>query len=215
MAGEFWGIVGLSLRVTGLALLLSAALGVPCGAWLGLRRFAGRRAVIALLYTGMGLPPVVVGLTVYLLLARQGPLGFLGWLFTPAAMVLAQTIIAFPVIAGLTMASVLAVSPELAAQLRTLGAQPAQVLRAYLNEARGGIAVALVAGFGSIISEVGAVLLVGGNVRSHTRVLTTAIVLETSQGEFGLALALGMALLGITFVINALALHLQSRFAEI
>jgi tungstate transport system permease protein len=211
---ELWGVVLLSLRVTGLALLLSAAAGIPLGAWVGLRRFVGRRAVIALLYTGMGLPPVVVGLWVYLLLSRQGPLGPLGWLFTPAAMVLAQVIIALPVIAGLTMAAVTGVDPELRLQLRTLGASPRRVTATLLAEARGGIVVALVAGFGSIISEVGAVMLVGGNIEGQTRVLTTAIVLETRKGAFGLALALGWVLLGITFALNATVLLMQGRSAE-
>jgi tungstate transport system permease protein len=210
----FWGVVLLSLRVTGLALLLSTVTGVPLGAWVGLRRFVGRRLVIALLYTGMGLPPVAVGLWVYLLLSRQGPLGALGWLFTPAAMVLAQVIIALPVIAGLTMAAVTGVDPELPLQLRTLGASPRRVTATLLAEARAGIVVAVVAGFGSIISEVGAVMLVGGNIEGQTRVLTTAIVLETRKGAFGRALALGLVLLGITFVLNAAVLLLQGRSAD-
>jgi tungstate transport system permease protein len=212
--GGLWGIVLLSLRVTGAALLLSAAAGIPLGAWLGLRRFVGRQVVIALLYTGMGLPPVVVGLWVYLLLSRQGPLGWLGWLFTPTAMVLAQVIIALPVIAGFTMAAVTGVDPELRLQLRTLGASPRRITATLLTEARVGIVVAVVAGFGSIISEVGAVMLVGGNIEGQTRVLTTAIMLETRKGEFGLALALGLVLLGITFVLNAAVLLLQGRSAE-
>jgi tungstate transport system permease protein len=210
---ETWRIIGLSLRVSGLALLYSALLGIPLGALLGLRAFRGRQLAIALVYTGMGFPPVVIGLFVYLLLSRAGPLGFLGWLFTPDAMVLAQTIISFPLVAGFTMASVLGIDPALRLQLRSLGASPVQAARAILWEARTGVLVALIAGFGSIISEVGAVMLVGGNIQGATRVLTTAIVLETRTGNFDLALALAFVLLTIMFLINLLALRLQGKIA--
>jgi tungstate transport system permease protein len=208
---EKWQIVALSMQVSGLALLFGSLLGVPLGALLGLRQFLGRRLMIALIYTGMGFPPVVVGLFVYLLLSRSGPLGDLGWLFTPSAMALAQTIIALPLIAGLTMSAVLGVDPALRMQLRALGATPAQATQAILWEARSGVVVAVIAGFGGIISEVGAVMLVGGNIEGSTRVLTTAIVLETHRGAFDLALALAFVLLGITFVINVLALRLQGK----
>jgi tungstate transport system permease protein len=208
---EKWQIVALSMQVSGLALLFGSLLGVPLGALLGLRQFLGRRLMIALIYTGMGFPPVVVGLFVYLLLSRSGPLGDLGWLFTPSAMALAQTIIALPLIAGLTMSAVLGVDPALRMQLRALGATPAQATQAILWEARSGVVVAVIAGFGGIISEVGAVMLVGGNIEGSTRVLTTAIVLETHRGAFDLALALAFVLLGITFVINLLALRLQGK----
>jgi tungstate transport system permease protein len=207
-------IIALSLYVSGVALLLSAALGLPLGALLALRAFWGRRLVIALIYTGMGLPPVVVGLGVYLLLSRSGPLGWLGWLFTPAAMIVAQTIICLPVVGGLTMAAIEGVDPALRLQLRALGASPGQVTRSLLWEARAGVLVALIAGFGAIISEVGAVMLVGGNIAGATRVLTTAIVLETRKGEFDLALALAFVLLGITLLINGAALLLQQRMAR-
>ncbi|MGC8875294.1 MAG: ABC transporter permease [Chloroflexia bacterium] len=211
---ELWGIILLSLRVSGTALLIGALLGVPLGAFLGLKRFFGRRLVIALLYTGMGLPPVVVGLLVYLLFSRSGPLGFLGWLFTPRAMVLAQTLICLPVIVGFAMAAVLGVDPALRQQLRALGATAWQSTWAVVREARTGIIVALVAGFGSIISEVGAVMLVGGNIQGSTRVLTTAIVLETRQGHFDTALAFGLVLLLIAFAINGLVLALQGKSVE-
>lgn len=207
-------IVALSLYVSGAALGLSALLGLPLGALLALRRFWGQRLLVALVYTGMGLPPVVVGLFVYLLLSRSGPLGELGWLFTPRAMILAQTVISAPVVAGLTMAAIQGVDPALRLQLRALGASPAQVTTALLWEARGGVLVALIAGFGAIISEVGAVMLVGGNIAGSTRVLTTAIVLETRKGAFDLALALAFVLLAITFVINAVALLLQQRLVQ-
>jgi tungstate transport system permease protein len=209
-------IVGLSLRVSGLALLIATLIGIPLGAALGLRRFRGRRAAVAVLYTGMGFPPVVVGLAVYLLLSRSGPLGGLGWefmprLFTPGAMVIAQTIIAIPLVAGFTMAAVMGVDPLLRQQVRSLGATDWQTTLAVLMEARIGVIVAVIAGFGGIISEVGAVMLVGGNIAGKTRVLTTAIVLETRQGSFDMALALGVILLSITFVINVAMMRLQGR----
>jgi tungstate transport system permease protein len=213
---ELLRIIALSLRVSATALLFSTLLGVPLGAGLGLRRFFARRLVIAAIYTGMGFPPVVVGLVVYMLLSRAGPLGSLGlpWvpqLFTPDAMVIAQIIIATPLVAGFTMAAVMGVDPNLRQQLISLGATPWQATRAVLREARQGVIVAIVAGFGSIISEVGAVMLVGGNIEGSTRVLTTAIVLETQKGNFSLALAMGIVLLAIAFIINSVVLRLQGK----
>ena len=204
-------IIALSLRVTGLALLVSTLGGVPLGAALGLSRTRLRGLVTALLYTGMGLPPVVVGLFVYLLLSRSGPLGAWGWLFTPSAMILAQTVIAFPVVTSLTMTAVQGVDPALRVQVRALGATSRQEAWAVLLEARIGVVAAIVAAFGSIISEVGAVMLVGGNIAGKTRVLTTAIVLETRQGDFSLALALGVILLVLAFAANLAFLRLQGR----
>ena len=209
-------IVKLSLRVSGIALLLSSVIGIPLGALLGLSRFPGRRLVIALLYTGMGFPPVVVGLFVYMMLSRMGPLGRLGLsfiptLFTPGAMVVAQTIISFPLVAGFTMAAVMGVDPQLRQQVRALGATDWQTAVTLLMEARLGVLVSMIAGFGSIISEVGAVMMVGGNIENHTRVLTTAIVLETNKGAFGLAMALGIILLAIAFLANVVMLRLQGR----
>lgn len=207
-------IVWLSLQVSGIALLLSTVVGIPLGALLGLTRFAGRRLMIAVMYTGMGFPPVVVGLFVYLLLSRSGPLASLNLdaipaLFTPGAMILAQTIIAFPLVAGFTMAAVMGVDPNLRLQVLSLGATPWQTTWAVLVEARTGVIVSVVAGFGGIISEVGAVMLVGGNIEHSTRVLTTAIVLETRKGNFELAIALGIILLGLTFLTNLIMLRLQ------
>ncbi len=207
-------IVALSLRVSGIALLFSTLIGVPVGAAMGLTRFVGRRLIVALLYTGMGFPPVVVGLFVYLMLSRSGPLGQLNSplipaLFTPGAMIIAQTIIAFPLVAGFTMAAVLGVDPNLRHQVQSLGATAWQTALTILGEARLGVIVAIIAGFGGIISEVGAVMLVGGNIEGRTRVLTTAIVLETRTGAFDMAIALGMILLGMTFVINVVMLKLQ------
>jgi tungstate transport system permease protein len=212
-------IIWLSLRVTGTALLFSALVGIPLGAMMGLTRFIGRRMLVALLYTGMGFPPVVVGLVVYLLLSRNGPLagiqsGLVPRLFTPAAMVLAQCIISFPLVAGFTMAAVMGVDPQLRQQVRALGATRWQTTMAVLGEARVGVVVSIIAGFGSIISEVGAVMLVGGNIEHRTRVLTTAIVLETRKGTFDLAIALGVVLLMLSFTANVAMLYLQGKAFE-
>jgi len=212
--GGVWSIIGLSLYVSGVALVIGTFLGVPLGAFLALRSFPGHRLLVALIYTGMGLPPVVVGLLVYLMLSRSGALGGWGWLFTPRAMILAQTIISLPLIAGLSMGAIASVDPQLLLQLRSLGGTATQVARAALWEARHGVILAIVAGFGGIISEVGAVMLVGGNIEGSTRVLTTAIVLETRRGAFDIALALAFVLLAITFALNAVTLRLQARLAR-
>ncbi|MBM4045887.1 MAG: ABC transporter permease subunit [Planctomycetes bacterium] len=211
---ELFQIVLLSLHVTGTALLIAAPLGIVLGAWLGLARFGGRGLAVVLTYTGMGLPPVVVGLVVYLLLSRSGPLGGLGWLFTPSAMVLAQAVIALPMVVGLTMAAVMGVDANLRQQVRSLGATSWQATWAVLKEARQGVIVSIVAGFGSIISEVGAVMMVGGNIEGQTRVLTTAIVLETRRGNFEMALALAGVLLALALVINAAILLLQGKLGH-
>jgi tungstate transport system permease protein len=216
MISELTEIIILSLRVSGTALFFSTLIGVPIGALIGLTRFTGRRFVTALLYTGMGFPPVVVGLFVYLMLSRSGPIGklslsFIPQLFTPGAMVLAQTIIAFPLVAGFTMVAVMSIDPQLRQQVVALGATRRQAVQTILVEARLGVLVSIVAGFGSIISEVGAVMLVGGNIQDRTRVMTTAIVLETRKGNFDLALSLGAILLGLTFVANLFILRLQGR----
>ncbi len=216
VSAELVEIIILSLQVSGAALLISTLIGIPIGVLLGLNRFFGRRLMIALLYTGMGFPPVVIGLFVYLLLSRSGPLGslhlpFIPALFTPGAMVLAQTIIAFPLVSGFTMAAVMGVDPHLRQQVMALGATKQQAALAVLMEARVGVVVAIIAGFGGIISEVGAVMMVGGNIEGRTRVLTTAIVLSTRQGEFNLAIALGLILLGITFLVNVAMLRLQGK----
>jgi tungstate transport system permease protein len=202
-------IILLTLRVSGLALAISTLVGVPVGAVLGLARVRARGLITALLYTGMGLPPVVVGLFVYLMLSRSGPLGVLGWLFTPSAMITAQVIIAFPLVSGLTMTAVQSVDPALHLQVRSLGATRVQEVWAVLKEARIGVVAAIVAAFGGVISEVGAVMLVGGNIEGKTRVLTTAIVLNTRTGDFSLALALGIILLALAFLANVAMLRLQ------
>lgn len=199
------------MAITGAALAISTVFGIPLGAGLALARFPGKRVVTAIVYTGMGLPPVVVGLVVFLFLSRSGPLSELGWLFTTRAMIVAQVIIATPLVLGVTMSSVAGVDPALRPQMRALGATPWQTTLAQLFEARFGVVVGIVAGFGSIISEVGAVMLVGGNIAGRTRVLTTAIVLETRQGRFDVALALGIILLLISFLANMILVGLQAR----
>jgi tungstate transport system permease protein len=208
---ELFEIIALSLRVSGVALVISVVIGVPLGTLLGLVRVPGRGAITATLYTGMGLPPVVVGLVVYLMLSRSGPFGPLGWLFTPKAMIVAQSIIALPLVTGLTLTAVQAVDPALRVQVRALGATALQEAWAVIIEARIGVVAAIVAAFGGIISEVGAVMLVGGNIEGKTRVLTTAIVLNTRVGEFALAIALGVILLTLAFIANIALLKLQGK----
>lgn len=211
-----WQIIGVTAQVCGTALLISAIIGIPIGAYLGLTKFPGRRLIQALVYTGMGVPPVLVGLAVYLLLSNNGILGPLqqSWipkLFTTDAMILAQVIIAAPMIIGYTMSAVGEISPDLRLQVRSLGATRGQVIGVTLREARRGVLVALIGGLGSIISEVGAVMMVGGNIEGSTRVMTTAILLETRRGNFQLALGLGVVLLGIAFAINFSAAQLQGK----
>lgn len=197
-----WDVVLLSLRVSGAAVLLGVLLGMPLGAAVALGRFRGRRLLVALIHTGFALPPVVVGLVIYMLLSRSGPAGALELLFTPTAMVAAQAVLAMPYVAGITLAAVQAVPPDVRLQAAALGAGRAHALWMHLREARLGLAAAVVAGFGAVISEVGAVMLVGGNIVGETRVMTTAIVLETRRGNFATALALGLLLLLIAFAVN-------------
>ncbi len=207
---ELTAIVVLTLQVTSLALLFSVVLGLPLGLALGLRgRIPAAGLFLPLLYTGMGLPPVVVGLIVYMTLSNQGLLGPMRWLFTPAAMVLAQTILALPLVVGLSLTAVRAVDPALRLQVRALGATRWQLSWTVLREARFGVLAAVVAAFGRIVAEVGAVILVGGNIEGQTRVLTTAIVLETRKGNFAMALALGSILLTLAFLANAILYRLH------
>ena len=204
-------VIWFSIYVSGVSLAYSTVVGIPLGAFLGLVRFRGRRLIMALLYTGMGFPPVVVGLFVYLMLSRSGPVGGLGWLFTPRAIITAQMIIAFPLVAGFTMAAVMGVDPNLRRQLISLGATQWQATLAILTEARVGVIVSIIAGFGSVISEVGAVMLVGGNIEGKTRTLTTAVVLETRKGNFDLAIALGAILLLLSFLVNLAIMRSQGK----
>jgi tungstate transport system permease protein len=201
-----------TLLVTGGALALAVVIGLPIGVGLGLRpRVPAGAILMPLIYTGMGLPPVVVGLFIYLLLSNRGVLGNLDWLFTTRAMVLAQTMIALPLVIGLTLVAVQSVGSGLRLQIRSLGADRRQLAWTVISEARLGVLAAIVAAFGSIISEVGAVMLVGGNIEGQTRVLTTAIVLETRKGNFALALALGIILLTLAFIANLLLYYWQQE----
>jgi tungstate transport system permease protein len=200
---ELRRITGLSLAVSGTATLLAALAGIPLGAALHLGRLPGRGLATAALNTGMGLPPVVVGLLITILLWRSGPLGPLGLLFTPPAMVLAQFIVALPIVAGLTHAALGLLDPEVTAALRVDGATEPRVAWELARAARAQVFVAVAAGFGRAIAEVGASLMVGGNIVGQTRILTTAIALETGKGEFALALALGAILLLLAFLVNA------------
>ena len=210
---ELLGIIFLSLKVSGLALVMATLLGLPMGAVLGLLRFPGRSASVSLMNTFMGLPPVVVGLIVYLLLSRRGPLGFMGLLYSPSAMILAQTILAFPIVASLCHSAIVSIDPIIRQAATTLGATPGQVTIAIIREARYGIMSAVIAAFGRVMAEVGAILIVGGNIAGYTRVMTTTIALETDKGNFELALALGIILLSISFVINALLHSIQRKGA--
>ncbi len=198
-----------SLQVSGGAMLLGVAIGLPVGVGLGVGRFPGRGALVALTYTGFALPPVVVGLVVYLLLSRQGPIGGLEMLFSSGAMTLAQAILAAPYVAGVSLAAVQAVPPEIRLQARALGASRTLSLWMQVREARLGILAAIIAGFGAVISEVGAAMMVGGNIAGETRVLTTAIVLETRRGNFETAMALGIILLTIVLIVNVLLTRVQ------
>ncbi len=211
---EVWQITLLSLQVSGLATLISLLLGLPLGTVLALGNFPGRSFFLSLINTGMALPPVVVGLVVAILLWRSGPLGGLGLMYTPAAIVIAQTIIAAPVVTGLTAAALQALDPRLRLQLLGLGASRLQMVLALWLEARLALLAALMAGFGSVISEVGASLMVGGNIRGQTRVLTTAIVLETGKGEFARAIALGALLLALSYMVNLNLTWIQQRGAR-
>lgn len=206
---ELMEIIALSLQVSLLALLIAAAIGLPMGAFVALTRLPGRSFAAVLLNALMGLPPVVVGLLVYLLLSRSGPLGSLGWLFTPSAMVVAQVILITPIVAALARQVVEDLWEEYADQLRSLGSGPFRSAPTLLWDGRHRLVTTLLAGFGRAIAEVGAVIIVGGNIAHVTRVMTTAIALETSKGDLALALALGMVLLLISLLVNGAAALLR------
>jgi tungstate transport system permease protein len=208
---DLLGATWRTLQVSGSATLVSLFLGVPAGVALALYRFPGRILIVALINTGMGLPPVLVGLFVMLLLWRSGPFGPLELLYTPSAMVLAQTLIALPVVAGLSLAALQSLPPRLRLQVQALGASPLQTAWLLSREAHLPLLAALMAGFGAVISEVGASLMVGGNLRGSTRVLTTAIVLEASKGNFASGIALGVVLLVLAYAINDVLTRLQQR----
>ncbi len=199
---QAWSITALTLRISLTATAIALCIGLPLGAAIALGRFPGRRIVLAMANTGLGLPPVVVGLFVTVVLWRNGPLGSLGLLYTPTAMILAQALIATPIITALVVAALVQVDPDFLPQMRGLGAGRVRAFLAMLDEVRLPLLAATMAGFGAVISEVGAAQMVGGNVAGETRVLTTAAVLATSRGQFALAIAFGLILLAIAFAVN-------------
>jgi len=212
---DLLGIIFLSIEVSGMALVAATFIGLPLSALLGFRKFPLKGLIISLLNTFMGLPPVVVGLFVYLLLSRSGPLGFMGLLYTPSAMVIAQTILAFPIVASLCYSAIVSVDPVIRQASMTLGATPFQISMTIINEARYGIMSGIIAALGRVMAEVGAILIVGGNIAGYTRVMTTTIALETDKGNFELALALGIILLVISLSINLVLHTIQKRGAII
>ncbi|HAR49820.1 tungstate transporter permease [Smithella sp. SCADC] len=208
---EVMGITWLSLKISGTATFISLFIGVSIGTAVALNNFFGKRFVISLINTGMGLPPVVVGLFVTMLIWRSGPFGFLEILYTPYAMIIAQAIIATPIVMGISLASIQNLPPNLRLQILSLGASRLQMVWILIKEAKLPLLAAVMAGFGGVISEVGASIMVGGNIKGYSRVLTTATVMETGKGNFDIAIALGIILLILAFIINALLTQLQQR----
>jgi tungstate transport system permease protein len=208
---EVMQITLLSLQVSGTATLISLLIGISIGTMVALAEFPGRRFVVGLINTGMGLPPVVVGLFVTIFLWRNGPLGFLGALYTPTAMIIAQAIIATPIVMGITLAAIQALPKNLRLQILSLGATRFQMVWILVKEARLPLLAGVMAGFGGVISEVGASIMVGGNIKGYSRVLTTATVMETSRGNFDIAIALGVILLLLAYLINLVLTHVQQR----
>jgi tungstate transport system permease protein len=200
-----------SLYTSSCSILIAALIGVPVGLWLGLNRFRGRQIVIALLNTLMAMPTVVVGLLLFGLLSRQGPLGPLGLLFTPLAMIAGQTVLATPIVANLVLSAVTGADRRIINTALTLGATQLQAAIQLLREIRFGVMAAVIAGFGRVIAEVGVAMMLGGNIRNSTRTMTTAIALETSKGEFAFGLALGMLLLSVALIVNLFLNLLQQR----
>jgi len=208
---EVMGITLLSLKVSGIATLISLFIGISVGTIVALSEFPGKKIVVSFINTGMGLPPVVVGLFVTIFLWRSGPLGFLGILYTPAAMILAQAIIATPIVMGITLAAMQQLPKKLRLQILALGATRLQMVWTLIKEARLPLLAAIMAGFGGVISEIGASIMVGGNIKGYSRVLTTATVMETSRGNFDIAIALGIILLLLAYFINLILTHIQQR----
>ena len=208
---EVLGITFLSLKVSGLATLISLVIGIFVGISVALARFPGKRIVVSLINTGMGLPPVVVGLFVTIFLWRNGPLGFFKILYTPTAMIIAQAVIATPIVMGITVAAIQQLPPKLRLQILALGATRIQMIWLLIREARLPLLAAVMAGFGGVISEVGASIMVGGNVKGYSRVLTTATVMETGRGDFDVAIALSIILLLLAYFINLILTHIQQR----
>ncbi len=208
---EVLGVTALSLRISLTATLLSMVLGISAGTAIALTDFRGKSLVASLINTGMGLPPVVVGLFVTIFLWRNGPFGALGILYTPAAIIIAQTVIATPIVTGISMAALQNLPEKLHLQIRALGASRLQTVWMLIREARLPLLAGVMAGFGGVISEVGASIMVGGNIKGYTRVLTTATVMETGKGNFALAIALGIILLLLAFLVNLILTQIQQR----
>jgi len=208
---EVMGITLLSLEVSGAATLISLLIGISAGTIIALAEFPGRKIIVSLVNTGMGLPPVVVGLFVTIFLWRNGPLGFLGILFTPLAMIIAQAVIATPIVMGITLAAIQALPKNLRLQIMALGATRLQMVWILVKEAKLPLLAGVMAGFGGVISEVGASIMVGGNIKGYSRVLTTATVMETSRGNFEVAIALGIILLLLAFFINWILTRIQQK----
>ncbi|MDW7740230.1 MAG: ABC transporter permease [Bacillota bacterium] len=206
---ELLQIVLLSLRVSGTAIIISSLISIPLGAILGLKPEKKTRLLNKVIFTFMGMPPVVAGLIIYLILSRQGPLGVLGILYTPAAMIIAQVFLSSPIITGLTMVGIRAKGSEIEEVARSLGASSSMAIRTVIKESRYALLGAIITGFGRIVAEVGAVMIVGGNIAGHTRVMTTAITLETRKGNFELAIGLGIILLLLSFIVNSLLYTIQ------
>ena len=207
---EVYEVALLTIKVSGFATLLSVSIGVPIGLWLALKEFTGKRFLLSLINFGMGLPPVVVGLFVSLFLWRYGPLGMLGLMYTVWAMIIAQAVIASPIVAGLSFAALGGLNPKLRLQLLSLGATEWQANWLLIKEAKLGLLAAVMAGFGGVVSEVGASMMVGGNIKGQTRVLTTATVMEVGKGNYDVALALSFVLLIVVYGIVALLTYLQN-----
>jgi len=208
---EVLGITWLSLKISGTATFISLFIGISIGTAVALTNFYGKRLVISLINTGMGLPPVVVGLFVTIMIWRNGPLGFLEILYTPSAMIIAQAIIATPIVMGISLAAIQNLPPNLRLQILSLGASRLQMVWVLIKEARLPLLAAIMAGFGGVISEVGASIMVGGNIKGYSRVLTTATVMETGKGNFDIAIALGIILLLLAFLVNLILTQIQQR----
>jgi tungstate transport system permease protein len=208
---DVWDITLLTLRITFTSVLISTLVALPLGTAIAFREFRGKKTLISLIQTLYSLPTVIVGLVCFMLLSRTGPFGSLGFLFTPNGMIVGQTLLVIPIMTGLTIAALQGVSPIITDTIRSLGATRLQFIRSHLREARFVIMAAIVIGFSRAISEVGAAIMIGGNIKGHTRVLTTAISLQTSMGNFELSLALGIILLGIALIINLIMGALQQR----
>ncbi|MBD3212386.1 MAG: ABC transporter permease subunit [Candidatus Lokiarchaeota archaeon] len=208
---QVWGIMWLSIRVSLTSIFFASLIGIPIGSFIGLRKFRGKSFLTNIINTFMGFPPVVMGLIVFFLLSRSGPLGDLGLLYSPTAMIVAQFFLATPIVTGTTKAAIESVDPNLKQTVISLGATETQLWWQLIKESRRSIIAGILVGFGQIISEVGAVLLVGGNIEGYTRTFTTAIVLNTRMGQFGMAIALGLILILITFILNYVLTYLQTR----